>query len=136
VGYWERTEVQEPQVGGLPHLQRHRENRVSDRLTCPDCDGTGRQALGPLQLACRFCHGYGYIGDDHEPAEEQPAPSIEAAPPVWESPAVRTLTVCKVCLGAKTVVNLGGTGEPTGYLVQMPCPACSNDHQRQDDEEL
>lgn len=123
-------------MGELPDLQRNRESRVSDRLTCPDCDGTGRQAIGPLVLACRFCLGRGYVGDDHEPAEEQLAPPMETAPPVWEAPAVRTLTVCKVCLGAKTVVNLGGPGEPTGYLVQMPCPACSNDDQHQGGGEL
>lgn len=44
-----------------------------------------------------------------------------------------------MCFGARKVVNLGGTGAPTGYVIEMPCPACSkpdeaagDDHQDQD----
>ncbi|HEY1706117.1 MAG TPA: hypothetical protein VGG75_41100 [Trebonia sp.] len=100
---------------------------MTDRLQCPECSGTGQQVIGPLTLACPFCQGAGYVGDDNEPAEDQPAPEPAAARPVWDQPAARTLTVCRVCFGAGKVVNLGGTGEPTGKLVEMPCPECSGD---------
>lgn len=125
VGHWERGEVQEPPLGYLPYLQRNGQSVMSDRLQCPDCDGTGRQVIGSLQLACRFCLGRGYVGGDNEPAEEREAPPMESVRPVWEEPAVRILTVCRVCFGARKVVNLGGTGEPTGYMIEMPCPACA-----------
>lgn len=46
--------------------------------------------------------------------------------PVWDEPAARALTVCRVCFGAGKVVNLGGTGEPTGHLVEMTCPECAH----------
>jgi hypothetical protein len=45
--------------------------------------------------------------------------------PVGRHPAVKALGVCPICLGAGTVVNLGGTGDPTGTLVEAPCPACA-----------
>lgn len=95
---------------------------MSDRLTCPDCDGKGEQMLGPVRVVCQFCGGLGYVGDDNEPAEDRDPPP--AFRPVWEHPAVSTLTVCPRCFGARTVVNLGGTGEPHGKLIEMPCPAC------------
>jgi len=102
-------------------------NSLTDRLECPECGGTGEQAIGSLRLGCLFCRGLGYVGDDNEPAEETHEPPAPA--PVWEAPAVRSLTFCRVCFGSGTVVNLGGTGEPTGKLVEMPCPACSRDAQ-------
>lgn len=108
----------------MPDVQRNRCRVVTDRLQCPACEGTGRQAIGPLRLACQFCRGVGYVGGDNEPAEEGESP-ISQARPVWEEPAARVLTVCRVCFGARKVVNLGGTGEPTGKLVEMPCPACT-----------
>lgn len=137
VGYWQRREVQEPAVGYVPSVQRNRSHSLTDRLECSDCGGTGRQVIGPLQLACRFCGGWGYVGGDNEPAEvrdELPHP----VRPVWEAPAVRTLAVCHVCFGARKVVNLGGTGEPTGRMITMPCPACSkpNDEAHQDHNPL
>lgn len=108
----------------MPGVQRNGSGILTDRLQCPDCGGTGRQVIGPLTLACRFCLGQGYVGEDHEPAEEREASPVAAAAPVWEEPAVQVLMVCRVCLGARKIVNLGGTGEPTGKLVEMPCPAC------------
>jgi hypothetical protein len=85
-----------------------------------------RNVLDLLRLACRFCRGHGYVGDDNEPAEEPDTPPAHR--PVWEEPAVRTLTtLCRYCLGTGKVVNLGGTGEPTGKLIELPCPACSRD---------
>lgn len=98
---------------------------MTDRLECPQCGGTGEQAIGALRLSCQFCGGVGYVGDDNEPAEEKPAPPVVR--PVWQEPAVRGLTVCPVCFGARKVVNLGGTGEPHGKIIEMPCPACSAD---------
>lgn len=106
---------------------------MTDRLQCPDCGGSGRQVIGPLRMACLFCHGFGYVGGDNEPAEERELP-IHAMRPVWDEPAVRVLAVCRVCFGARKVVNLGGTGEPTGHLVEMPCPACSKSDQGDDED--
>lgn len=111
-------------MGHVPYVPWDWSCILTDRLQCADCGGTGRQVIGPLQLACRFCGGLGYVGDDNEPAEEGVQESRPMRP-VWEEPAARTLTVCRVCFGAKKVVNLGGTGEPTGYLIEMPCPQCS-----------
>lgn len=100
---------------------------MSDRLQCPQCNGTGEQVAGPLRMVCTFCQGAGYVGDDNEPAEEREAPPGPVRP-VWEHPAVRTLTVCKTCLGTRKVVNLSDReGETTGKLVEMPCPECSRD---------
>jgi RecJ-like exonuclease len=112
-------------VGQVPDVQRNWSRVLTDRLQCPGCEGTGQQVIGPLHLTCRFCSGMGYVGGDNEPAEDHG----EAHPvrPVWEEPATRTLTVCRVCFGARKVVNLGGTGEPTGKIVEMPCPACSRE---------
>lgn len=111
-------------LGLLPNMQGNGRYRVTDRLECPECRGSGRQVIGPLQMSCAFCQGLGYVGGDSEPAEEG-QPLARTVRPVWEEPAVRVLTVRRVCLGARKVVNLGGTGEPTGKLVEMPCPACS-----------
>ncbi len=104
---------------------------MTDRLECPQCGGNGRQAIGPLRLVCAFCRGLGYIGGGNEPAEER-SPPVRSARPVWEEPAARVLTVCRMCFGARRVVNLGGTGEPTGYMVEMPCPACTEPQQTDD----
>jgi|SRR5579875_2314159 RecJ-like exonuclease len=111
-------------MGQVPDMQRNGGCVLTDRLQCPECHGAGRQVIGPLRMACPFCHGLGYVGGDNEPAEErdEPRPAVR---PVWEEPATRTLTVCHVCFGARKVVHLGGTGEPTGYVIEMPCPACS-----------
>jgi DnaJ-class molecular chaperone len=108
----------------VPDVQRNGSGFLTDRLQCPDCSGTGRQVIGPLEMACRFCRGSGYVGGDNEPAEDQ-GDEVRQAQPVWREPATRTLTVCRVCFGAGKVVNLGGTGEPTGYLIELPCPQCS-----------
>jgi hypothetical protein len=112
----------------VPDVQRNRRRVLTDRLPCPGCGGAGQQAIGPLRMTCRFCRGLGYVGGDNEPAEEHDEPR-PAARPVWEEPAARTLTVCRVCFGTRKVVNLGGTGEPTGKLVELPCPACSAERQ-------
>ena len=87
--------------------------------------GRAKRVIGKLRIACLFCRGLGYVGDDNEPAEDHNEPPVPR--PIWDYPAVRNSTLCPVCLGARKVVNLGGTGEPTGKLVEMPCPACSRD---------
>src|SRR5579875_1830058 len=95
---------------------------------CPGCDGNGglvgnwkrREVQEPA------------LGDN-ERAEDHDEPH-RSTRPVWEEPAVRTLTVCHVCFGTRKVVNLGGTGEPTGKLVEMPCPACSEQIDEPTDE--
>lgn len=122
----QRRKVQEPALGKVPSVQRNRCRKLTDRLECPECNGTGEHTIGPLRMVCTFCQGAGYVGGDNEPAEEREAPPGPVRP-VWEHPAVRTLSVCKMCLGTRKVVNLGGTGEPTGRLIEMPCPACSTE---------
>jgi RecJ-like exonuclease len=114
-------------------MQGNRRCLLTDRLDCPECHGSGRQVIGPLQMACAFCYGLGYVGGDNERAEDHDEPHRPTRP-VWEEPAVRTLTVCHVCFGTRKVVNLGGTGEPTGKLVEMPCPACSEQIDEPTDE--
>lgn len=115
-------------------MQRDRDCVLTDRLQCPECEGTGQQAIGPLRMVCMFCRGLGYVGDDNEPAEDNREPSGPMRP-IWEEPAVRTIAVCHMCLGAGKVVNLGGTGEPTGKMIEMPCPACSaGDNERSGDQ--
>lgn len=101
---------------------------MTDRIDCPECQGSGEQAIGPLRLSCRFCHGNGYVGGDNEPAAVSDASPTHR--PVWEEPAVRALAFCHVCFGAGKVVNLGGTGEPTGVVIELPCPACSGNSSR------
>lgn len=113
------------QVADLPLVRRFRGGLVTDPVTCPQCGGSGEETLGPLTLWCRFCFGHGYVGGDHEPAEESPPPE-GAGPPAGESTPVRESGLCPACLGAGVVVGLGGTGEPAGSMVQAPCPLCGD----------
>jgi DnaJ-class molecular chaperone len=86
---------------------------------CPKCHGTGRLdefGIG-LVVVCDACAG--------ALAERQTGPKDQPDSPVWRHPAVSNLDTCRVCLGTGVVVNLGGTGEPTGAVVELPCPACS-----------
>lgn len=89
---------------------------------CPKCQGRGQIdefGIG-LMVVCPECAGavdeHGHQGDETGPHERGQ---------VWKHPAVSSLDVCHVCLGTQVVVNLGGTGEPTGKVIEMPCPACS-----------
>lgn len=93
---------------------------MTDRLTCPECGGSGEHRIGRLVLQCEFCLGAGYVGEDNEPAEEHPA---GPAPPVWEQPGAIS-PGCPVCFGAGQVVNLGHNNPPT-RVIQVACPACS-----------
>lgn len=97
---------------------------------CPVCGGEGRQVLGPLSFRCDECGGTGMVGgEEHDGRktgqEYDPATTDGPASPVGRHPAVKALGVCPVCLGAGTVVNLGGIGEPTRRLIEAPCPACA-----------
>jgi DnaJ-class molecular chaperone len=93
---------------------------VTDRLDCPDCNGTGEYRIGPLVLLCQFCRGAGYVGDDNEPAEEHPP---GPPPPIWKQVGAVS-PGCPVCFGAGEVVNLGDQ-EPALQVIRSPCPACS-----------
>ena len=103
------------------HLVRRGGAAMSDPITCPECDGESGQRLGRLRIACRFCHGRGWGGAEHEPAEPPPPPA--EPPPAWEhriwsgSAAVAALG-CRYCLGSKTVAHLE---ESTRTLVMAPC---------------
>lgn len=85
--------------------------------------------IGPLSFVCDECGGTGTVGGEqhggraagheYDPVTDGPIP------PIRHHPVVKAMGVCPLCLGAKTVVNLGGIGEPTGKLVEAPCPACA-----------
>lgn len=94
---------------------------MTDPITCPECDGQRGQQLGSLFLACLFCHGRGWVGGEHEPAEERPPPPRT---PAWGHPAAAASGLCGHCLGARTVLRLGG-GESRATAVRTaPCPVC------------
>jgi len=97
---------------------------------CPKCQGRGQLdefGIG-LMVVCDTCAG---SLDEREHLGEEAEPQRGA---VWTHPAVSSLSVCHVCLGTGVVANLGGTGEPTGKLVEMPCPACSRPDQPADED--
>lgn len=98
---------------------------MSDPLTCPECEGSGEEHLGPLVLACRFCCGRGEVGGDHEPAEDPPEPE-GFGPPVGRSVPVRESGLCATCLGAGVVASLGcdEQGCHPGTVIEVPCPSC------------
>jgi DnaJ-class molecular chaperone len=107
-------------------MQRNRQS-VSDRLDCPQCDGTGEDTLGPLTVMCTFCRGYGYVGDDNEPAERD-EPDGDFDP--YEQPQGLAgnepgagLPGCPACLGTGKVVSVGDVRRPS-TLVETPCPMC------------
>jgi RecJ-like exonuclease len=102
---------------------------MTDRISCPECDGTGETLVGPVRVACRFCHGRGYVGDDNEPAERGAAEIVSdrPLPPWWQEPGMDAYPDCAMCFGAGRVVNLGGnlTGGVPTVMVEAPCPACA-----------
>ncbi|WP_436764335.1 hypothetical protein [Streptosporangium sp. V21-05] len=94
---------------------------MSDPITCPECDGEGGQRLGRLRIACRFCHGRGWVGAEHEPAEPPPPPAER--PPAWEhriwsDSATAAFPGCRYCLGTETVAHVDAS---TRTLVMTPC---------------
>jgi hypothetical protein len=100
---------------------------VSDRITCPECEGRRGQQLGEMFLACRFCGGLGWVGGSNEPAERGDQPPPAGPPPAWEhkvwtDPAVAAALPCRYCLGAKVVASVN---DEAGTLVSAPCPACT-----------
>lgn len=96
---------------------------MSDRITCPECEGRGGQRLGEMTLACRFCGGLGWVGGDNEPAERGEAPP-PPPPPAWEhrawqDPWVAAQLPCRYCLGSRQVCTVD---EAAGTMVTSPCP--------------
>lgn len=104
---------------------------MTDRLDCPDCGGTGEQAIGPLRLLCQFCRGRGYVGDDNEPAERNADEGLEVDPmnatPAWEQSGADAIPGCATCFGTGKVIGLGGNvrGGVPSWLAEGPCPACA-----------
>ncbi|WP_440071934.1 hypothetical protein [Streptosporangium sp. OZ121] len=94
---------------------------MSDPIICPERDGEGDRRLGRLRVACRFCHGRGWVGAEHELAEPPPPPT--EPPPAWEhriwsDSAAAAVLGCRYRLGSKTVAHLDAS---TRTLVMTPC---------------
>ncbi len=70
----QRQQHQAERLGGV-HRVRRDGAAMSDAITCPKCEGESSQRLGQLRIACRFCHGRGWVSAEHEPAEPPPPPT-------------------------------------------------------------
>lgn len=102
--------------------------------TCPECEGTGEQHIGPLRLQCQFCAGAGTVGGDDGPRHnaqgwripeegDEYDPDIHGPlPGAADSPAVQQSGLCPVCLDAGVVVA-------PGTYVEAPCPRCADGRQ-------
>lgn len=115
---------------------------MTDRITCPECEGRGETPIGRLRLRCQFCLGEGEVGGKYEPAEgghqrtdgyrtphegEDYDPDVHGPlPAAGDHPAAEGVS-CRQCLGTGMVINLGDLlrGDVHGKLVEMPCPSCS-----------
>lgn len=99
---------------------------MSDVMDCPDCDGIGVDQLATgLTVACRFCCGRGWVGGEHEPAEDKPL-SDAATIPHWKTAGAEQRAEafgCRQCLGTGLVVHVGDIRRPT-KLVEVDCPVC------------
>ncbi|GLV50777.1 hypothetical protein TBS_13490 [Thermobispora bispora] len=98
---------------------------MTDPITCPECQGAKGQRIGPLFLACPFCHGRGWVGGAHEPAEPPPPPVVP--PPVWEhrvwrDPVIAAALSCRYCLGSGEVAHVDDAARA---VVTVACPVCS-----------
>ncbi len=95
---------------------------MSDRITCPECDGERGQQLGGLFLACRFCGGLGWVGGANEPAERGEEPPPEPPPAsqhkIWHDPYVAAQLDCRYCLGTRQLTSID---EEAGTMVTAPC---------------
>ncbi len=81
--------------------------------------------LGSLHLACRFCGGRGWVGEDNEPAERGQECEPPPLPAVWEhkvwsDPSVAATLACRYCLGSRRVVHVAD-----GRMTATPCPVCA-----------
>lgn len=120
----DRPQWVRPQADGLGllrNVQRDGAN-MTDPITCPECGGRRGQQLGALFLACPFCHGRGWVGGEHEPAEPPPPPSHR--PPAWAHRSLAGTGICGHCLGAGRVLLLGGGETPRVAGRTAPCPSC------------
>lgn len=97
---------------------------MTDPITCPECGGRRGEQVGAAFLACQFCHGRGWVGGEHEPAEQGQEPP-DGPPPVWDDPrwrdpAIASAFSCRRCLGAGKVTSVD---RERGVLVEAVC-AC------------
>ncbi|GAA1686944.1 hypothetical protein GCM10009733_099490 [Nonomuraea maheshkhaliensis] len=108
-------------MGAVHDVPRDRPD-VTDPITCPECEGSRGERLGPLFLACLFCAGLGIVGGANEPAERRAKPPLPRLPVafhwVWRDPYVASVLDCRMCMGARTVVHLD---EEAGILITVPC---------------
>ncbi|MFC4008882.1 hypothetical protein ACFOY2_16745 [Nonomuraea purpurea] len=95
---------------------------MSDRITCPECEGHRGQQVGSLFLACQFCGGQGSVGGGNEPAERGDTPPPPLPPAwehrVWSDPWIAATLGCRLCLGSRRVTHID---EEAGTLVSVPC---------------
>ncbi|KAB8186888.1 hypothetical protein FH608_046205 [Nonomuraea phyllanthi] len=108
-------------MGSVLGVRRDRA-RMTDPITCPECQGSKGELVGPLFLACRFCGGLGWVGGDNEPAEacSKPPPPEPTATNhrVWSDPVVSAAFPCRLCFGSRKVAHFD---REAGTLVQVPC---------------
>jgi hypothetical protein len=96
--------------------------RVSDPITCPQCEGRRWEPFGPLRIECAFCHGRGVVGGPDDPEENPPQPP-DAPPPawkhkVWRDPFMSSAFPCRLCFGSRMVIHVDAEA---GTVVQVPC---------------
>jgi hypothetical protein len=99
-------------------------NSIRTGGLCPKCNGAGKVdefGIGIL-VVCDMCAGALAERRTDDPEHQKAA--------IWRHPAVTSLEMCHVCLGTSVVVTLGGAGEPTGHVIESPCPACATPNGR------
>lgn len=100
---------------------------MTDPITCPQCQGRKGQRYGALFLACPFCQGRGWVGGEHEPAEQAPEPP-DGPPPVWQDrrwrdPVVAEALGCPYCFGSGQVTHVD---RERGALVTVACSCATS----------
>ncbi|MFI6928647.1 hypothetical protein ACIBIZ_52620 [Nonomuraea spiralis] len=94
---------------------------MTDRITCPDCQGRRGLRFGDLFFACRFCAGLGHVSSRNEAAAHGEPP--DSPPPAWKHQVrqdnwIADVLGCRICLGAGRVMHVD---RAAGTLMAVPC---------------